>query len=218
MNNGKLHVKGIMFDLDGTVLDTRPAYLEAAKIAFQIIGQTAPTDVVSLEIPKRMEQKQPLTGIVDGDRKAFVDVYLKIFYKISASKTKPMPKVAEVLEVLSKKAKLAVITMRFAPGHTILSELKQFQLEHYFEHVITGLDTAKPKPSPEALQKTVAAFRVRMSECVIVGDSVVDIAAGKAAGAKTVAVLTGLYSQEELAAAKPDFIIKDVTELLSLIS
>jgi HAD superfamily hydrolase (TIGR01509 family) len=218
MNNSKLNVKGIMFDLDGTVLDTKPAYLEAAKIAFKIIGQTAPTDVVSLEIPKRMEQKLPLTGIVDGNRKAFVDVYLKTFYKISASKTKPMPKVADALKVLSKKAKLAVITMRFAPGHTILSELRQFKLEHYFDHVVTGLDTVNPKPSPEALQKTVAAFGVHMSECVIVGDSVVDIAAGKAAGAKTVAVLTGLYSQVELAAAKPDFIISDVTELPTLIS
>ena len=52
-----------------------------------------------------------------------------------------------------------------------------------------------------------------MCDCVIAGDSVIDIRAGKAAGAKTVAVLSGLYSQKELAEEKPDLILKDITWL-----
>jgi phosphoglycolate phosphatase-like HAD superfamily hydrolase len=57
---------------------------------------------------------------------------------------------------------------------------------------------------------------VEMCECVIVGDSVIDVEAGKAAGIKTVSVLTGLYSQEELSRAKPDYIVASVAELPSL--
>ena len=217
MNNGKLHVKGIMFDLDGTILDTKPAYLEAARIAFKATSQQTPNDSAALEIPKRMEQKLPLNDIVKADLKSFVEVYLKAFYSISASKTKPFPNTSATLDVLSQKAKLAVITMRFVPCGTVVKELRQFQLDHYFAHVLTALDTHKPKPSPEALIKAVAAMDMQMCDCIIVGDSVVDVEAGKAAGAKTVSVLTGLYSRVELSKSKPDYILNNVSELPNLL-
>jgi HAD superfamily hydrolase (TIGR01509 family) len=218
MNSIKLRVKGIMMDLDGTILDTRPAYIEAAKIACQATRQEMLSDEVALQIPKRMEQRQALKDIVEGDVKAFVQVYLKAFYEISACKTKPMPNVTETLVALASKAKLAVITMRFMPGKAIIQELKQFHLDKYFAHVVTALDTDKPKPSPEALIKAVAAMDVQMCDCVIVGDSVVDVKAGKAAGSKTVAVLSGLYSREELTQAGPDFILEDIAQLPEIIA
>jgi phosphoglycolate phosphatase len=56
-----------------------------------------------------------------------------------------------------------------------------------------------------------------MCDCVIVGDSVIDVKAGKAAGAKTVAVLSGLYSRAELSEAEPNFILNDVSELPNLV-
>lgn len=216
MNNGKLHVKGIMFDLDGTILDTKPAYIEAARIAFEIIGQKMPETAVALEIPKRMEQRQPIADIVKGDVKHFLDVYLKTFHSISASKTKPFFHTANTLAALSVRAKLALITMRYVPCTDVVSELEQFKLDQYFAHIVTALDTREPKPSPEALIKAVAAMDVEMCECVIVGDSVIDVEAGRAAGIKTVSVLTGLYSHEELSKAKPDYIMASVAELPAL--
>ncbi len=218
MKNGKIHVKGIMFDLDGTILDTKPAYLEAARIAFKATGQQAPEDQAALEIPKRMEQKQPMGDIVKTDINIFKDVYLKTFYSISASKTMPFPNTAATLSALSRKAKLAIITMRFVPCKSVVSELEQFHLSQYFAHVLTALDTHRPKPSPEALIKAVAAMDVQMCDCLIVGDSVVDVEAGKAAGAKTVSVLTGLYSRNELEKANPNYILNNVSELANLVA
>ena len=217
MNNGKLHVKGIMFDLDGTILDTKPAYIEAARIAFKALGQEMPETATALEIPKRMEQKQSIADIVKVNPESFLGIYLKSFYSISASKTKPFPHTAETLVSLSNKAKLAVITMRYVPCEAIADELKQFNLDSFFAHIVTALDTNKPKPSPEALIKAVTAMDVDMCDCIIVGDSVVDVAAGQAAGAKTVSVLSGLYSREELSLAKPDFIINGVADLSGLL-
>ena len=166
-----------------------------------------------LEIPKRLEQKQPITDIVRVEPQKFLDVFLKTFYIIAPSKTKPMSNVAGTLEQLSGKAKLAVITMRFMPKQLIIKELEQHSLARYFAHVVTALDTQKPKPSPEALIKAVEALDVQMCDCVIVGDSVSDVRAGKAAGIWTVAVLSGLFSREELSKTSPDLIISDVTEL-----
>ena len=213
---GKLNVKGIMFDLDGTILDTKPAYIEAARVAFKAIGQKMPEKKVALEIPKRMEQRQPIGDIVNCDTKSFLGTYLKTFYSISASKTKPFPRTAETLAIMSSKAKLAVITMRYVPCKAVDSELEQFKLNQYFAHIVTALDTRKPKPSPEALIIAVAAMDVEMCECVIVGDSIVDVEAGRSAGAKTVSVLSGLYSREELSKARPDYLIGSVADLPDL--
>jgi HAD superfamily hydrolase (TIGR01509 family) len=218
IKSDKIQVKGILFDLDGTILDTREAYVAAATAAFTAIGEPKPTLSVVLEIPKRMEQRLPLTEIVNGKTEAFLESYLKTFYEISASKTKPFPNVAQTLLKLSIKAKMALITMRFMPGKAVRDELKQFQLDTFFTDVVTALDTYKPKPSPEALIKASSAINVQMCDCIIVGDSVIDVEAGKAAGAKTVSVLSGLYSRAELQGVKPDYTIDTIEDLSEIIA
>jgi phosphoglycolate phosphatase-like HAD superfamily hydrolase len=86
-------------------------------------------------------------------------------------------------------------------------------LEKYFAEVITALDACSPKPSPEALVECARRLGVKTSECVFVGDSVVDVKAGKNAGAWTVAVLSGIFSREELETEKPDLILENVNDL-----
>ena len=213
MSKTKLKVKGILLDLDGTIVDSKEAYLEAAKTAFQILGQKPPEKRTALEIPKRLEQNLPITDIVNGSVTDFLNVYLKTYYSVTMEKTNRFPNVQATLEKLSQKLKLALITMRFVPKTQIITELEQFSLAKYFSHIITALDTHKPKPSPEALIKTVKALDVNMCDCIIVGDSVIDVRAGKTAGAKTVAVLSGLFSRGELALEHPDLILNDVTQL-----
>ncbi|MCW4019382.1 MAG: HAD family hydrolase [Candidatus Bathyarchaeota archaeon] len=217
MTEAELSVKGVLFDLDGTILDTTPAYLEAAKLTFQTIGQQIPEYTKMLEIPKRIERRLPIDDLTKMEPKTFLEAYIKNFYRVAASKTKPVPRVAETLELLSRKVQLAVITMRFMPKENVNAELRQHNLDRYFASIVTALDTIKPKPSPEALIKAVAAMDVQMCDCVIVGDSVIDVQAGKAAGAKTVAVLSGLYSRAELVEAQPNFIINDISELPKLL-
>jgi HAD superfamily hydrolase (TIGR01549 family) len=218
MSSPKLKVKGILLDMDGTILDTKDAYIETAKISFQTLGQTPPKNAVALEIPKRIEQKQSLSDLVEGEPQKFLDVYLKTFYAIVLDKTKPIPHATDALEELSRKAKLALITMRSVPKETLMKELCRFKMDQYFSHIVTALDTHKPKPSPEALIKALCAIDVQIGDCVIVGDSVIDVQAGKAAGIKTVSVLSGLYSREELSKANPNYIIKDILELSKIVN
>lgn len=211
--NDKLNVKGILFDLDGTILDTRDAYLEAARTAFFATNQQPPDVAVALEIPKRLEQKLSISDIVKADRKEFLAVYLKAFYEISSLRSKPVSGTYETLDLLSRKTKLSLITLRYAPSASIVAELEHFGLAKYFSNVITALDTDKPKPSPQGLIKATAAMNVQMCDCVIVGDSILDVKMGEAAGVKTVAVLSGLYSHAELLMEKPHLILKDISDL-----
>ena len=213
MNQNRWKAKGIFLDLDGTIVDSTGAYIEAAKIAFHAIGKKTPETKILLEIPRRIEQRLTIDDLTQGNAKIFMEVYLKAYYSVTEAKTKLMPNVSETLQTLSGKAKLALITMRHCPNQAIYKELDYFGIAKYFTHVVTALDTSKPKPSPEALIRCVEALDLEMCDCIIAGDSVNDVRAGKAAGATTVAVLSGLYQKEELAKECPDLILPDVNAL-----
>jgi HAD superfamily hydrolase (TIGR01509 family) len=209
-----LEVKGILLDLDGTIVDSKEAYLEAVKTAFKTLGQRIVDIEIVTEIPKRIEQNLPIKDLLKGiDVQKFLDVYLKAYSQATSVKTKPMPEVAQTLDKLSRKAKLALITMRYMPKEKVIEELEKFGLAKYFQHIITALDTHNPKPSPEALIKCAKQLDIEMCDCIVVGDSVADIKAGKTAGIKTVAVLSGIFSREELEREKPDLILESVNQL-----
>jgi len=148
MNTEKLRVKAILFDLDGTIIDSKPAYIEAARIAFQALGQKPPEPQTALLIPKRLEQNQPIDDLMHADIQKFLEIYLNSFYNIAYIKTAPIPNIHLTLETLQQKAKLAIVTMRSTPAAAVTKELQNFNLAQYFTHIITANDTYKPKPSP----------------------------------------------------------------------
>ena len=213
MTGAKLRVKGILLDFDGTLVDSREAYFAAARAAFRALGLGHPGEKVALEIPRSLERKHPLDQVVGVDREKFLDVYLGAFYSVTVEKTCLLPNVLTALETLCEKAKLGLITMRCVPREEIVCELMRFNVWRYFSCVMAASDACESKPSPEALLKCAEALGLSIGDCVMVGDSVSDVRAGKAAGAKTVAVLSGLFSREELAGEKSDLILKDVSLL-----
>lgn len=214
MKDTKLRVKAIILDLDGTLVDSRQAYLEAARIAFSSIGQRTVSIETVMEIPKRFEQGIPIDDLLQGVNVGkFRRTYLKAYYRAVAVLAKPLPGIANSLEKLSEKAKLALTTRREVPSRVVVMQLKEFGLERYFQAVVTGCDKFKPKPSPETLIECSRKLRAKTSECAVVGDSIVDVEAGKRAGAKTVAVLSGIFSRDELKKEKPDLILESVRKL-----
>ena len=213
MHHPKFNAKGIFLDLDGTIVDSTSAYIEAARIAFRAVGKTVPKTEVLLELPKRVEQNRSIEDITEGTTDEFLPVYLDAYHSISERETKLLPNVEVTLACLAEKAKLALITMRHVPNEALQKELDTHGIAKYFTHIVTALDTDKPKPSPEALIQCVKALDVDMCECLMAGDSINDLRAGKAAGAKTVAFLSGLYNREELEREKPDLVLSDINEL-----
>lgn len=124
MSKAKLKIKGILFDLDGTIVNSKPAYIEAARTTFQALGQKPPANRTALQIPKRLEQNQPIDDITHASTTHFLSVYLKTFYAITETKTEPIPNIHIALETLRQKARLALITMRNVPKTAVTKELK----------------------------------------------------------------------------------------------
>jgi HAD superfamily hydrolase (TIGR01509 family) len=214
MDNAKLRVKGVLLDLDGTLVDSKEAYSEAVKAAFAATGRKMRDSRIVTEIPKKLEQNLPINEVVKGvDMQKFLQTYLRVYYQVTSVKTKPIPNTSNTLKKLSEKTRLALVTMRYVPKKEIIKELEKMGLAKYFQCVITALDTCDPKPSPDAIIECAKRLGIKTSECVVVGDSVADIKAGKTAGAKTVAVLSGIFSREELEKEKPDIILENVNKL-----
>ncbi len=214
MEKVKLKVKGILLDLDGTIVDSTKAYLEAAKAAYVAIGRKTVDTKIAMEVPRRLEQNLSINNIIKGrDAQKFLDAYLNAYYQATWLRAKPLPNVSGTLKKISQKTKLALITMRYVPKEKVFKELQKFGLAKYFQVVMTALDTQYPKPSPEALIKCAKQLGIPVSQCAVVGDSVADTRAGKTAGMKTIAVLSGIFTKEELEKEKPDLILKSINEL-----
>jgi HAD superfamily hydrolase (TIGR01509 family) len=204
-------ITAVLLDLDGTLVDSRAAYLDAAKTAFGRFGKATFDVSCVFEIPKRLEQGRSIDDLVQRiavDR--FLDVYLRTYYDVAAVKSKPLPRVREAIGALHKRVRLGLVTMRRVSGESVSRELEGFGLRRFFDCVLTSSDECRSKPSPDALLKCASMLGVKAGGCVMVGDSVVDVRAGKYAGMRTVGVLSGIYSCVELGTENPDLILENV--------
>jgi HAD superfamily hydrolase (TIGR01509 family) len=204
-------ITAVLLDLDGTLVDSRAAYLDAVKTAFGRFGKGTFDVSCVFEIPKRLEQGRSIDDLVQRiavDR--FLDVYLRTYYDATAVKSKPFPRVYEAISALHKRVSLGLVTMRHVSGQSVSRELEGFGLRRFFDCILTSSDECRSKPSPDALLKCASMLGIRADACVVVGDSVVDVRAGKRAGMRTVGVLSGIYSCVELGAENPDLILESV--------
>ncbi len=201
-------------DLDGTIVDSRASYQYALMNAFQKLDRLTTDETLVTEVPKRLEQGKDVSDLIGNlDPKEFLNIYLRTFYESTKERSRLLPGAKNALQKLSAKAKLGLVTMRFVPSEAVIDELKMLNIADYFTHVLTAMDTQNPKPSPEVLIRCAQQSYLDLCECAIVGDSVVDVEAGKQARMYTIAVLTGIYSREELERVKPDSILKSIVQL-----
>jgi len=218
-----LRVKALLIDLDGTIVDITQPCIEATETAASKLRFRNIDSKIGLEIAKKLQSNLSLEdvfakfGINESMGQKFLEAFLKAWYTIAPVKTTPLPQVHETLSKLSQHFQLALITRRNMPKEPILRELKRLGLTEYFRFIVTSQDVEEPKPSPQAFLKAANQLGVSISDCAVVGDSIVDIQAGKSAGAKTIAVLSGLFSREELEKEKPDLIIENINSLLDVL-
>jgi HAD superfamily hydrolase (TIGR01509 family) len=219
MTKRNMKVKALLIDLDGTLVDAVEPCIEAAKEAASKLCLGNIDFNVGLEIAKQLQLGLPsdeaLTkfGVDKSIDKEFVKAFLNAWYTIVPVKSIALPGVHTTLQKLSKHFQLALITRRNMPKETVVHELKRLGLASYFRVMMTSQDVRNPKPSPQAFVEAAKHLGVSIHDCAIVGDSTVDIQAGKSAGARTIAVLTGLFSKEELEVENPDLIIENISIL-----
>lgn len=189
--------KAILFDLDGTLLDTSGLIVDSFKHAFQIhyrkeVDVSKVHEFFGKSLRSAMEYLGP-------DK---VDELIDIF-----------PNVVTTIEFLHKNnIKLGIVTSK--TQKTAIRGLKIFGLDQYFPVVIGIEECMNPKPHPEPVQTAMRLLSVNSEECLMIGDSTADISSGKSAGVKTAAVKWTHVNWNNILGEKPDYVLENMEDLL----
>lgn len=204
--------RAYLFDVDGTLLDSAPDICGAVS---SVLQKTAKPDVPYtylrtfigrhlVDLFSELFPEAPAEQV-----EAWIQEYRETYLGRGHVNTKLYPEVAETLGVLGGLKTTA--TTKGTP--TATNVLRQFGLIEHFDHV-QGTDGFPSKPEPEVVRRAMAALGVRPEECLMIGDSVPDIVAAKAAGVRVCAVSYGYGNPEQLRQYEPDYWIDSFGELL----
>ncbi|HEX2021740.1 MAG TPA: HAD-IA family hydrolase [Candidatus Thermoplasmatota archaeon] len=206
-----MQVDALLFDLDGTLVDGAAAIQDAFAHAVAARGHppVAPAAVASrIGLPLRLMFRD-LCAVDDYEGAALVREYRARFEAQAPGLVRPMDGLAEALDAFD--VPMAVVTTKAVePARTVLRALG---VERRFA-VVVGVDTVRrPKPDPEGVRVALARLGVGAARAAFVGDTVMDVLAGKGAGVRTVGVLHGHGAEDELRASEPDAIVNSLREL-----
>ena len=150
---------------------------------------------------------------IDDKMVAFID-WINRHRKSPLKKYLIVPGLEEMLVNMQGRYPMSVVSAR--DEKSTMRFLTQFDLCKYFDVIITGLSAPHTKPYPDPILLAAERMGVRPEECLMIGDTTVDMRAGKAAGAQTVGVLCGFGEEEELRRLGADLILKSTANLPAL--
>jgi len=204
----------IIYDLDGTLVDTLEDITEAANhMLTQLGAEPLSAEAVRRLVGKGLEQlvanclkTQDAGRITEG-----LAIYRAYYGRHLLDHSRLYPHAREVLEHFKTRHQ-AVITNKPDPySRTLLAAL---DVAGYFHDIIAGNSAYPRKPDPAAVAAVMAATRTTPADTLLVGDSPIDVETGRSAGVFTVAVAHGLADEAELVRLGPDAIVRDFEELL----
>jgi HAD superfamily hydrolase (TIGR01509 family) len=142
--------------------------------------------------------------------------YFEKFFKIHLKHSILLPGAVKTLQALRVMKLLTAIVSR-RRRRVISEELDKFKLRPYIDTIVGREDVTQVKPAPNALTLAAERLAVPIDQCLMVGDSPNDVKAGKAAGAKTAAVLTGPYPVETIVLENPDVVVDSIADLVTVL-
>lgn len=212
-------IKALCFDVDGTLSDTDDVYTQKVlrffpRFLFKDPQHAARRFVMWAEAPGNALLGLTDTIGMDDEIVALID-WLSRHQKRSSKTFWLIPGVDGMLKQLKGRYPMSVVSARDEKG--TMRFLEQFDLVQYFDAVITGQSAPHTKPYPDPVLLAAQRMGVNAGECLMVGDTTVDMRAGKSAGAQTAGVLCGFGEEPELRKKGADTILKTTSELANLL-
>lgn len=218
-------VRGFLFDVDGTLSDTDDHVVERiTRFLNPVAWIWKNNDPRHFARWLVMAAETPASFLYSTAGRLGFDTSLSIVYDRFTRRRharKPahdrfwiVTGIREMLELLTENFALAVVSSR--EEKTTLRFLEHFDLLPYFEVVVTAQTCERTKPFPEPVLYAAQQIGLQANECVMVGDTIMDIQAGRSAGAQTIGVLCGFGSERELRRSGADLIISSTADVLKL--
>jgi len=218
-------IKAIFFDVDGTLNDTDDQIVNRIARLLRPISSLLPDRdplssarklVMNLETPANFIFGIPDRIGIDDEMEKIGRMVKRILGKKQDHNFTIIPHTPETLQVLWGHYALAIVSAR--DRQSTMQFLRQFQLETFFQCVVTAHTAPRTKPHPGPVLWAADQMNVPIDACLMVGDTTVDIKSGKSAGCQTVGVLSGFGDEVELRAAGADIILPTVNELLDVLT
>ncbi|MBC7187761.1 MAG: HAD-IA family hydrolase [Calditrichaeota bacterium] len=208
----------IVFDLDGTLLDTAPDVHLCSNLALRAMGLPE----ISLAQARASIGPGPdnFARVTLGEENMhrfgeFIGLFRQLYSDRCLISTRPFPGIMDLLQGL-QGYRLVVATNK--PGPYTKRILAGLNMEPYFDAVICPEEVTHLKPHPEMILTAMARTGATPETTLVVGDTDNDIHAGKAAGARTCAVTWGYGPRATLESLRPDFVITRPAELFSILN
>ena len=208
-----MKTKAVLFDMDGTILDT-------SDFVFSAVEYTLTQHNLTITEEKLSQAKgMPL---LDFYKYIFPDQDFELLRKTHHDYQqtrfdlgKLFPGVKKVLKKLKSEGVLiAAVSNRST--ESVTKSLKLVKAYDFFDAIVTYEDVKNPKPHKDIPLKALELLGVDKKSAIMVGDTDADIQAGKNAGIKTVGVTYG-WMGEDIKKSKPDFVIDNIEELLKIV-
>ncbi len=210
-------MRALLFDLDGTLVDSTEDLVASGNWLRARAGLPPhPAATVASFVGDGVEALvRRLLGAPGGDVSAEVEAFMLHYREHCLDRTRLCPGAAEALAALGGRHRLAVVTNK--PERVSRRILEGLGVAGLFGSVVGGNTCPRKKPHPEPLLKACVDLGVGAGEAAMVGDSRVDVEAGRAAGMPTLAILGGIGDEGLLRAAAPDLLLGGLLDLLRIL-
>lgn len=209
----------VIFDIDGTLIDSNPAHVEAWRIAFESHGYRIAADRIEVEIGKGGDKLVPdILGKSaderDGD--ALREAQPREFAKIAKGRgLESFPRAWELLRTVRGRGLKAVLATSSGKEQLkTLQEVAGVDLKAESDAMTTADDAKESKPAPDIVMAAVAKAGLSPAQCAMVGDTLYDMQAAKHAGVIGLGVETGYQSTQTLKQAGARAVWRDVGAML----
>lgn len=215
--NGRVRKTGLIFDLDGTLVNTLADIATAINLARSDFGLAPlPEGEITCQVGNGMDYLVSQTLPVGDDRlDAARERYAHHYWEHMLDRSTLHDGVMEVLDRFAQRP-LGVVTNK--PLTQTEKLLKGLDVRAYFNTVLGGDSLAEMKPHPLPLRHFMQENALEPGDIAIIGDGINDVRAGKAAGILTVGVTYGVATPDEMAAEQPDHMIGHMAHLLDIIA
>jgi membrane protein len=211
-----MKIRAVLFDVDGTLVDSNEAHVDAWAVAFREAGHPQEVDDIRLQIGKGGDLLVPalLPRASEAQRKAIAKAHGRHFKDAYLAHIKPFPKARDLLERVKQSGRTIVLA----------SSAKKDEVAHYLRlldarklvDAVTSIDDVDAsKPEPDVFEAALAKAGVDADAAIAVGDTIYDIEAARRIGLATIGLTSGPYDRPQLKDAGALAVFADAADLLA---